>query len=62
MEHNKSIDFLDFTISKDESNILQSTIYHKPLSQNTLLRAVISNHPPYLVCNIPVSSTTTDFN
>ena len=66
---NQSIDFLDLTIFKDVNNILQSTIYRKPLSRNTLLRAD-SNHSPHLVRNIPVGqflrvrrncSTSADF-
>lgn len=53
MEHsNQSIDFLDLTIFKDENSTLQSTLYRKPLSRNTLLQAD-SNHPPHLVRNIP---------
>ena len=46
------INFLDLTIYKG-INMLYSTIYRKPLSRNTLLRAE-SNHPRRLIQNIPV--------
>ncbi|KAL2086165.1 hypothetical protein ACEWY4_017224 [Coilia grayii] len=53
MEHDvQPLNFLDLTILKDENNILQTTVYRKPLSKNTLLQAD-SNHPPHLIRNIP---------
>lgn len=48
-----SVNFLDLTIYKDAGNTLQSTIFRKPLSRNTLLKAD-SNHPSVLKRNIPV--------
>lgn len=53
MEHDAhSLNFLDLTILKDVNNTLQTTVYRKPLSRNTLLQAD-SNHPPHLIRNIP---------
>lgn len=46
------VNFLDLTIHKGVDNLC-TTIYRKPLSRNTLLRAE-SNHPKHLVKNIPV--------
>lgn len=47
------VNFLDLSVYKDTKMYLCTTIYRKPLSRNTLLRAE-SNHPKHLLKNIPV--------
>ncbi len=49
----QKINFLDLTIYKNEFGGLDTTIYRKPLSRNTLLRAD-SHHPKQLINNIPI--------
>ena len=71
MEHDTNkIDFLDLTIFKGEDGKLETTIYRKPLSRNTLLKAD-SNHSKRLISNIPIGqflrlrrncSSTLDFS
>ena len=73
------VNFLDLTISKsddvgfsveDGAQALDTTIYRKPVSRNSLLRAD-SNHPSHIIKNIPIGqflrlrrncSTDMDFN
>lgn len=53
-EHStEKINFLDLTILKKSNGELETTIYRKPLSRNTLLRAN-SHHPKNLIKNIPI--------
>lgn len=47
------IDFLDLAILKNANGDLETTIYRKPVSRNTLLRAD-SHHPKRLLKNIPI--------
>ncbi|XP_049904368.1 uncharacterized protein LOC126392789 [Epinephelus moara] len=51
-QSNERVNFLDLTIYKKMRGGLDSTIYQKPLSRNTLLRAD-SHHPKQLIKNIP---------
>ena len=67
--NDKEINFLDLTIFKSKDGLFDTTIYRKPLSRNTLLRAN-SNHSKQLIRNIPIGqylrlrrncSATSDF-
>lgn len=49
----EKVDFLDLTILKNAQGDLETTIYRKPLSRSTLLRAD-SHHPKRLIKNIPI--------
>ncbi|XP_069624523.1 uncharacterized protein [Ranitomeya imitator] len=47
------IDFLDVTVWRDCNNMLQTTIYRKETSTNSLLHAS-SAHPKYMINSVPV--------
>lgn len=54
VEHSTdNINFLDLTIYKNSQGGLGTSIYRKPLSRNTILRAD-SHHPKQLIKNIPI--------
>ncbi|KAL2083083.1 hypothetical protein ACEWY4_020856 [Coilia grayii] len=54
VEHSTDkVNFLDLTVYKNAQGTLETAIYRKPLSRNTLLRAD-SHHPKQLIKNIPI--------
>ncbi|KAG5281304.1 hypothetical protein AALO_G00069700 [Alosa alosa] len=54
VEHSTdNVNFLYLTIYKNSQRGLETSIYRKPLSRNTLLRAD-SHHPKQLIKNIPI--------
>lgn len=46
------ISYLDLTISKDATNKIQTSIFRKPMSRNSILH-VMNNHPKHVKSNIP---------